>query len=69
MSDLEYADDMALISNSYKSLSTFVGILDLSCHRLGLTINDKKTKLLAVLPGADSHYSGTILSVPWKLFF
>ena len=55
MSDLEYADDMALISNSYKSLSTFAGILDLSCHHMVLTINYKKTKHLAVLPGADAH--------------
>ena len=79
VSDLEYADDMALISDSYKSLSSLLKSLDSSCHHMGLTINYKKTMFLAVLPGADAHspspislhpdfdpidQSGTILSVP-----
>ena len=55
MSDLEYADDMALISDSYESLSSLLKSLHSSCHHMGLTINYKKTKLLAVLPGADAH--------------
>ena len=55
VSDLEYADDMALISDSYESLSSLLKSLDSSCHHMGLTINYKKTKLLAVLPGADTH--------------
>ena len=55
MSDLENADDMALISDSYESLSSLLKSLDSSCHHMGLTINYKKTKLLAVLPGADAH--------------
>ena len=55
MSDLGYADDMALISDSYESLSTLLKSLNSSCHHMGLTINYKKTKLLAVLPGADAH--------------
>ena len=55
MSDLEYADDMALISDSHESLSSLLKSLDSSCHHMGLTINYKKTKLLAVLPGADAH--------------
>ena len=54
VSDLEYADDMALISDSYESLSSLKS-LDSSCHYMELTINYKKTKLLAVLPGADAH--------------
>ena len=55
VSDLEYADDMALISDSYESLSSLLKSLDSSCHHMGLTINYKKIKLLAVLPGADAH--------------
>ena len=55
VSDLEYPDDMASISDSYESLSTLLESLDSSCHHMGLTINYKKTKLLAVLPGADTH--------------
>ena len=55
VSDLEYVDDIALISDSYESLSFLLKSLDSSCHHMGLTINYKKTKLLAVLPGADAH--------------
>ena len=55
VSDLEYADDMALISDSYESLPTLLETLDSSCHHIRLTINYKNTKLLAVLPGADAH--------------
>ena len=60
VSDLEYADDMALISDCYESLSTLLESLDSSCHHMGLTINYKKTKLLAVLPGADAHPTSPI---------
>ena len=55
VSDLEYADDMAFISDSYESLSSLLKSLDSSCHHMELTINYKKTKLLADLPGADAH--------------
>ena len=55
VSDLEYADDMALISDSYESLSILLKCLDSSRHHLEITINYKKTELLAVLPGADAH--------------
>ena len=36
VSDLEYADDMALISDSYESLSSLLKSLDSSCHHMGL---------------------------------
>ncbi|XP_062513101.1 uncharacterized protein LOC134188909 [Corticium candelabrum] len=55
VSDLEYADDVALISDSYESVSSLLKSLDSSCHHMRLTMNYKKTKLLAVLPGADAH--------------
>ena len=55
VTELEYADDMALISDSYESLSTLLESLDSSCHHTGLTINYKKTKFLAVLPGDAAH--------------
>ena len=45
---------MALISDSYETLYSLLKSLDSSCHHMGLTINYKKTKLLAALPGADS---------------
>ena len=55
MSDLEYVDDMALISDSYESLCTLLKSIDSTCHHTGLTINYKKTKLSAVLPEDVAH--------------
>ena len=54
-SDLEYVDDMALISDSYGSLFALLKSIGSTCHRMGLTINYKKTNLLAVLPECVSH--------------
>ena len=65
MSDLEYTDDMAVICDSYESLSTLLESLDSSCHHMGLTINYKKTKLLAVLLGADTHPPSPIFLHPY----
>ena len=50
VSDLEYADDMALISDSFGVLTTLLASLDSTCRIMGLSINYKKTKLLSVLP-------------------
>ena len=61
MSDLEYADDMALVSDSYDGLTTLLESLDSKCRHMGLTINCKKTKLLAVLPDADAQLPAPIL--------
>ena len=54
VSDVEYTDDMALISDSYDGLTTLLESLDFKCRHVGLTINCKKTKLLAALPDADA---------------
>ena len=64
VADLEYADDMALISDSYEDLTTFIESLDSVCHHVGLTINCKKTKLLAVLPEDDTQAPSPILLHP-----
>ena len=48
-------EEVARQSPLNESLSTLLESLDSSCHHMGLTINYKKTKLLAVLPGADTH--------------
>ena len=61
VSDLEYADDMALICDSYDGLTTLLESLDSKCLHMGLTINCKKTKLLAVLPDADAQPPAPIL--------
>ena len=61
VSDLEYADDMALVSDSYDGLTTLLESLDSKCRHMGLTINCKKTKLLAVLPDADAQPPAPIL--------
>ena len=64
VTDLEYADSMAQISDSHDSLSALLESLDSSFHHTGLTINCKKTKFLAVLPGDDSHLPSLILPYP-----
>ena len=64
VADLEYADDMALISDSYESLYTLLKFMDSTCHQMGLTINYKKTKLLAVLPEDVAHPPSPIVLCP-----
>ena len=56
MTDLEYADDMALLADNWADLTTMLDSLATTCKKLGLTISCKKTKTLAVLtnPGAQS---------------
>jgi hypothetical protein len=56
VTDLEYADDMALLADNWADLTTMLDSLATSCKKLGLTISCKKTKTLAVLPdqGAQS---------------
>ena len=46
--DLEYADDMCLISGSMDKLEEMLQDLDESCNEIGLTINTRKTKIMAV---------------------
>ena len=53
ISDLEYADDMALMSNSWSDLEVMIKSLHQHCTAMGLTINCKKTKKLAVLPSSS----------------
>ena len=50
--DLEYADDMALISDSMDMLEEVLRAMEVSCSEMGLTISSKKTKILAVRPVA-----------------
>ena len=50
MTDLEYADDMALLADNWSDLTAMLDSLSTCCKMLGLTISCKKTKSLAVLP-------------------
>ena len=64
MLDLEYADDMPLISDSYEGLITLLQSLDSTCHHMRLTISYKKTKLLSVLPDDNAQLPTPILLHP-----
>ena len=48
ISDLEYADDICLISDSMDKLEEMLVELDESCNEMGLTITTRKTKIMAV---------------------
>ena len=54
--DLEYADDMCLISDNMDELEMMLQDMNESCSEMGLTISTKKSKIMAVLPslGADN---------------
>ena len=54
VTDLEYADDMTLIADSWEDLKSMLKSLEVRCRDMGLTITSKKTKTLAVLPD-NSH--------------
>ena len=64
VSDLEYADDMALISDSFDALTALLESLDSTCRLMGLSIKYKKTKLLSVLPNVDIQPPAPILLHP-----
>ena len=53
VTDLEYADDMALLANNWSDLTAMLDSLSTCCKKLGLTISCMKTKSLAVLPPDD----------------
>ena len=44
MPDVEYADNMCLLSNSMDELEEMLLDLDLSCNQMGLSISAQKTK-------------------------
>ena len=50
LQDLEYADDMALISDSMDLLEELMQAMEVSCSEMGLTITLTKFKILAVRP-------------------
>ena len=59
--DLEYADDMLLISDNMDKLEMMLQDMHESCSEMGLTISTKKSKLMAVLPSlAGSRQLTTI---------
>ena len=72
VTDLEYADDMALVSSSWSDLETIIVSLNRQCTAMGLTISCKKTKALAVLPSPSSQQPEPILSAqlqnPWSRY-
>ena len=50
ISDLEYADDMALVTESWDDLKSILDDVSIWRRDLGLTISCSKTKTLSVLP-------------------
>ena len=50
VSDLEYADDMAMVADSMDVLEEILRGFNSMCEGMGLTISGRKTKILAVRP-------------------
>ena len=48
--DLDYADNMCLVSDSMNKLEELLMDMDESCSEMGLTISARKTMIMAVLP-------------------
>ena len=65
VTDLEYADNMALLANNWSDLTAMLDYLSTCCKKLGLTISCKKSKSLAVQPPDDPATKGP---VPIHLF-
>ena len=61
VSDLEYADDMALLSSSWSDLEVTIRSLHQYCTSMGLTINCRKTKTLAGMPSSSCSQPQPIL--------
>ena len=64
VSDLEYTDDMALLSDNWEDLTAMLSSLAAHCRDLGLTISCKKTKSLAVLPSESNQLPEAIQLSP-----
>ena len=54
LSDLEYADDICLASESRSSLEQMLLALDKNCAEMGLSINARKTKIMSVDPSRST---------------
>ena len=52
VTDIEYADDMALLADSWNDLETMLTTLSTHCSAFGLSISCSKTKTMAVLPAS-----------------
>ena len=50
LQDLEYADNMALVSDSMDLLKVLMQAMEISCSEMGLTISSRKTQVLTIRP-------------------
>ncbi len=66
VTDLEYADDMALLANNWSDLTAMLDSLSTKscCKKLGPTISCMKTKSLAFLPPTWGFHSGRRRDTP-----
>ena len=63
VSDLEYADDMDLLSILWSDLEVTIKSLHQYCTSMGLTINCRKTKTLAGMPSSSCPQPQPILLI------
>lgn len=53
LEDLDYADDIALLSNSHDDIQRSIDILNVTPSQVGFKINIGKTKIMRI---NDSHF-------------
>ena len=64
LSDLEYADDMALVADSWDDLKYMVESLNKHCRDMGLIISCSKTKIMGVLPSSATQKPESLVIHP-----
>ena len=64
VSDMEYVDDMTLLFSSWSDLKVTIKSLHQNCTAMGLTINCRNTKTLAILPTSSCSQPQSILLSP-----
>ena len=64
LGDLQYADDMALVADSWDDIKSMVESLNKHCCDMGLTINYSKMKIMCVLPSLVTQNPESLVVQP-----
>lgn len=57
LEDLDYADDLALLSHLEKHMQSKTSKLQNNAEKIGLKINTKKTEVMSLVPNTQQEYN------------